>query len=252
MTLNYVLSSWLLPPTLLILSTLVGAMLLKRRRRTAVVLIVGSQALLFALSMPVVANALVRTLEPPPASIDAVKSAQAIVVLGGGRNRGALEWGGETVNARTLQRLRYGARLSRDSGLPLYVTGGKPGGGEHAEGPLMREVLAGEFNVPVRWVDAAAATTRENARAAAHDLRPLGITRVALVTDAVHIPRARRALELAGLSVIPAATGYTGQRPFAPYQLVPTPTALRDSHFALREWASQLHHEILQLLDRSI
>jgi hypothetical protein len=71
-------------------------------------------------------------------------------VLGGGRNRGAPEWGGESVNSFTLQRLRYAARLARESGLPLYVTGGKPDGGEFAEGTLMAEVLSREFAAPVR------------------------------------------------------------------------------------------------------
>ena len=108
-----------------------------------------------------IANALVRTLEPPPASIEQIKGAQAIVVLGGGRNRGAPEWGGETINGLTLQRARYGARLARETGLPLYVTGGKPDGGTFAEGTLMRDLLAREFNVEVKWVDAVAATTRD-------------------------------------------------------------------------------------------
>lgn len=249
MTLNYALSSLLLPPTSLIALTLLGALMLQRRRGIGLLLIVGSQLLLLALATPVIANALVRTLEPPPASIDEVRRAQAIVVLGGGRNRGAPEWSGETVNGLTLQRVRYGARLARETGLPLYVTGGKPDGGQFAEGTLMRDLLARELHVEVKWVDDAAATTRDNALMAARDLRSLQVNRVALVTDAVHIPRARRAFELAGLAVIPAATGYTGQRPFAPYQLIPGPGALRESHTALREWVSQLHHHALLYFD---
>lgn len=113
----------------------------------------------------------------------------------------------------------------------------------------MRDLMAHELNVPVKWVDVAADTTRDNARVAAQDLKPLGITRVALVTDAVHMPRSRRVFELNGLAVIPAPTSYTGQRPFAPYQLIPGPGAMREAHVALREWASQLHHEVLQFFD---
>jgi uncharacterized SAM-binding protein YcdF (DUF218 family) len=248
-TFNYALSNLLLPPTLLIALTIIGALALKRRRGFGMVLIVGSQLLLLALAMPVVANALVRSLEPLPASMDQIKRAQAIVVLGGGRNLGAPEWGGETVNDHTLRRARYGARLARETGLPLYVSGGKPTGGQLAEGTLMRELIAREFNLPVRWVEAASETTREQAQTAAQDLKPQQISRVALVTDAVHMPRAQRAFELAGLAVIGAPTGYTGQRPFAPYQLIPGPIALRESHVALREWASQLHHHILALVD---
>lgn len=249
MTFNYALSSLLLPPTSLIALTLLGVLMLRRRRIAGLVLIVGSQLLLLALSTPVVANAIVRTLEPPPAAIEEIKRAQAIVVLGGGRNLASPEWGGETVNDYTLRRARYGARIARASGLPVYVSGGRPDGGESAEGTLMRGLLASELGVPVKWVEAASETTREQAQMAARDLRPQQINRIALVTDAVHMPRARRAFELEGLAVIPAPTGYTGQRPFAAYQLIPGPRALLHSHVALREWVSQLHHHVLALVD---
>ena len=249
MTFNYALSSFLLPPTSLIALTLLGVLMLKRRQLAGVTLIVCSQVLLLALSMPVVANALVRLLEPPPVLIEQIKRAQAIVVLGGGRNLGSPEWGGETVNDYTLRRTRYGARLARETGLPVYVSGGKPTGGQLAEGTLMRELMAREFNESVKWVDAAAETTREQALIVAQDLKAQQIGRIALVTDAVHMPRAQRAFELAGLAVITAPTGYTAQRPFAPYQLIPGPAALLHSHVALREWASQLHYHILALVD---
>lgn len=239
MTLNYALSYLVLPPTSLFAASLLGLLLLKRRRGLAIALIAASQVLLLALSLPVVANALARSLEPPPVSAAQLKGAQAIVILGGGRNRGAPEWGGETLKTTTLQRVRYGARLGRETGLPIYVTGGKPDGGAHAEGSLMRDALVREFNVPVRWVDTDADTTAENAKMAARDLKPAGVRRVALVTDAIHMPRSRRAFEGVGFEVIACPTAFAGQRPFAPTQLVPGVGALQLSHAALREWASQ-------------
>ena len=163
MTFNYALSSLLLPPTSLIALTLLGVSIFKRRRRAGLALIICSQLLLLALSTSIVANALVRSLEPPPVLVEQVKRAQAIVVLGGGRNLGSPEWGGETVNEYTLRRTRYGARLARETGLPVYVSGGKPTGGQLAEGTLMRELMAREFDEPVKWIDAASETTREQA-----------------------------------------------------------------------------------------
>jgi uncharacterized SAM-binding protein YcdF (DUF218 family) len=239
---SYILSNLVLPPTSLVLLTLVGLLLLKRNRGLAIALIAISQLTLLLLATPAIANALARTLEPAPLTADRLKTAQAIVVLGGGRNRGAPEWGGETVNSFTLQRLRYAARLARESGLPLYVTGGKPDGGEFAEGTLMGEIMSREFAVPVRWIDTAADTTRENALMAARDLKPQRVERVVLVTTALHMPRSQRAFEQSGFAVVPAATDYEGQRPFAPYQLVPGPSALRQSHLALREWISDLYY----------
>lgn len=244
MTFNYALSDIVLPPVALILIALTGVLLLRRRRRLGLTLIVVSQLTLLALSLPAVANALVRTLEPPPLDPAALRHAQAIVVLGGGRNRGAPEFGGETVNRYSLARARYGAVLARASGLPIYVTGGKPSGGTRPEGSLLRELLEREFGVQVRWIDDEANTTYDNAKLAARDLQPAGIRRIALVTHAMHMPRAARAFEMAGFEVISAATGYSGQRPFAPYQLVPGVESMSRSHDALREWSSRLVYRL--------
>lgn len=227
------------------LLTLLGLVLLKSRPRFAVTLIATCQVALLALSMPAVAALLARPLEPAPLAADGLKRAQAIVILAGGLSRNAVEWGGETVNDFSLQRVRYGAHLARLSGLPVYVTGGAPSGARHAEANLMAEVLARDYGITPKWIDITAQTTRGNALMAAKDLKPLGIQRVALVTTAIHMPRSRHAFEAAGLTVIPAATGYTAQRPFSPEQLVPGASALRVSHYALREWVSRGWYRLL-------
>lgn len=241
---SYALSDLVLPPTSLVLSTLLGLWLARRWRVLGVGLALVSQLLLLALSMPVVSNALARTLEPPPVDPAQLKTAQAIVILAGGNNRGSPEWGGETVKTYTLQRLRYGARLANETGLPIYVTGGKPTDGKFAEGELMRDVLVQEYRLPVRWVDATAMTTAGNARAAEKDLKAEGIRRVALVTDALHMPRSRYVFEQAGFEVVACPTAYAGQRPFRPYQLMPGVTALQSSHYALREWVSLAYYRL--------
>ena len=82
---------------------------------------------LATLSTPVVGDRLAATLEsrePPLGDAAASASgAQAIVILGGGRNRGALEYGGETVRDATLARLRtafdqWGGTIPELSSLP--------------------------------------------------------------------------------------------------------------------------------------
>lgn len=235
---SYFLSALVLPPTSLVLLTLLGLLLLRSRPRLAIALMTTSQLGLLALSTPVVAGAIARGLEPRPLAADGLKRAQAIVILAGGINRSAIEWGGETVNDFTLPRVRYGARLARSSGLPVYVTGGVPPGAKHAEANLMAEVLARDYGITPKWIDNAAETTRGNALMAARDLKPLGIQRVALVTTAIHMPRSQRAFEAAGFTVVPAATDYVAQRPFTAAQLMPGASALRVSHYALREWIS--------------
>lgn len=238
MTFNYALSDLVLPPTSLIVATVVGVALLKRRRALGVTLIVASQLVLGALCLPVVAYALARSLEPPPVTAAKLKQAQAIVILAGGNSRGSPEWGGETVKTYTLQRVRYGAKLARETGLPILVTGGRPERTRYAEGELMREILVGEYKIEVRWTDLEAMTTGENATMAAKLLKADKVQRIALVTDAMHMPRSQRAFERAGLEVIACPTAYAGQRPFTVFQLVPGIAALQLSNMALREWVS--------------
>jgi glc operon protein GlcG len=154
----------------------------------------------------------------PPLAPDGLKRAQAIVILAAGLNRSAVEWGGETVDDFTLQRVRYGAHLARASGLPVYVTGGVPGDARHSVAEMMAGVLQRDYGIQPKWIDEAADTTRGNARMAAKDLKPLGIQRVALVTTAIHMPRSKQAFEAAGFTVIPAPTDFVAQRPFTPGQ----------------------------------
>ncbi len=233
---SYAAAALVLPPTSLVALALLGLAWTRRARRLGLGLAAVALAGLLVLASGVASQALIRTLEPAPLVDARAAGAQAIVILAGGRSRGAPEWGGETVRALTLGRLRYGARLARETGLPVLVTGGKPGGGHVAEAELMGDMLRDELGVAPRWVEAASDTTYDNARLSAAMLRPAGVTHVLLVTDAWHMPRAQPAFERHGLRVTPAPTGYLGQAAFRSLHLIPNAEGLRVSHIALREW----------------
>jgi uncharacterized SAM-binding protein YcdF (DUF218 family) len=168
---------------------------------------------LLVLSLPVVGRALMAPLEiHPPVTPMQLRQVQAIVILGGGTYFDAPEYGGDTVGLATLERLRYGARLARTSRLPLLVTGGAPVGGR-PEGELMREVLEGEFGVAVRWVESASQDTTENAALSATMLKAAGVTRIALLSNAWHLPRAIPLFERQGLAVTPAPMAFSTAPP---------------------------------------
>jgi uncharacterized SAM-binding protein YcdF (DUF218 family) len=224
-----------MPPTSLVLLALAGLWAARHRPRLGGAVCALALLALVALSTPLAGLALAAELEPEPLRDPQAAGAQAIVILGGGRAYGAPEFGGETLSRDTLQRVRYGAVLARATGLPLLVAGGLPGRGTRAEADLMREALAREFGVPVRWAEAASTTTRDNARLSAKLLRPAGIERILLVTHAVHMPRARGNFERQGFAVTPAPTGYLGRDPFHAGHLVPGIEGLVRSHIALRE-----------------
>lgn len=243
-TTTYVLGQLALPPTSLVAAALAGALLALRRRTAGLAIAVTSLAALLALSTPLVARALIRTLEPPPLDAAQRSDAQAIVILAGGRVRASPEWGGDTVNTPTLRRLRYGAQLARETNLPVLLAGGNPDRARQPEARLMQTVFEREFGMRASWIEDRSNTTAENARFSAAILAPLGLRRVLLVTDAHHMPRARRAFTVAGLEPLAAPTGYIGQSDFRPTHLAPNIEALHVSNLALREWTAGLWYRL--------
>lgn len=229
----------LLPPLNGLLLLLL-AFLCRARRGLAWGLAITGVLLLAVLSLKPVGQWLLAPLEaeagflPPTAA--ALKSAGAIVILGGGRYRNAPEYGEDTVTSEALARLRYGALLARRSGLPVLVSGGKPEGGGLSEAEAMARALQREWGVPVRWREAASSDTVDNARETARLLQAAGVRRVVLVTHAYHMPRAQRALERAGLAVVPAATTYFSRRPLAGPDWLPQAEGMRWVRLALHEW----------------
>jgi uncharacterized SAM-binding protein YcdF (DUF218 family) len=234
--LKKLLSALVLPPFGIVLLALLGLGLMRRQHRRGQYFIVLALSILTALSLPVVADALMHSLEIyPPISTEALARAQVIVILGGDDYPRAPEYGGDTVGRQTLERLRYGVTLQRKSGLPILVTGGAPYGATPGA-ETMKMVIEEAFKGNVKWVENASNDTAENARYSARILYAAGITRVALVSHASHLPRAVALFERQGLEVIPAPTGFATSAPSLWAQILPSAAAFEDSCLALHEW----------------
>jgi uncharacterized SAM-binding protein YcdF (DUF218 family) len=235
----------LLPPLSLVLLLAAGLIFHRRHPRLAMSLILLSTAALYTLSTPWVSGLLLKSLEVSrPLDADAPLKADAIVVLGGGRRIGAAEYSGDTLNGISLERLRYAAYLHRTSGLPILVTGGKPGGGTLAEGRIMQHVLQSEYGIPTRWVEDASLTTWDNARLSAQLLKPSKVQHILLITHAWHLRRAIPLFEAQGLDVIPAGIQFSSTRIDSVMDCLPTTAGLRDSSFALHEWLGILWYKL--------
>jgi len=189
---------------------------------------------LVLLSLPAVAWLLVRTLyDVPVFDVADARTSQAVVILGGGTRR-APEFGGDTLNRLTLERVRYGARVARLTGLPVLVSGGSTYGATPEAG-LMRDALRDEFGIEARWVEDASLTTAENAARAADILRANGIGRVVLVTHSFDVPRAGAEFAMHGIASVPAATNMPVSRLDSLTDVLPSMSALQDSYYALYE-----------------
>jgi len=244
--LKVLLRTWLLPPAGPLLLAVAGLLLARLRPRLARRLVIAGVSLTWVLSMPVVADRLVRMVEAgqrplAPAEWEAARSGPrppgAVVVLGAGVvAEAAAGPGAERLAAPGLQRTLAAARVARATGLPVLASGGRPASQRLSEAELMRQVLQDDLGVPVRWVEDRSRDTAENATGSAALLRAEGIESIVLVTHAFHMGRAQRAFEAAGLAVLPAPHDwYGGPSRTGLRAWLPGADALTTSGFSIHE-----------------
>ena len=210
------LSSLVMPLAFLVLLALAGLVLAIKHKRKGLLLSAIASSSLWLLSCQGVAVWLAAHALPqyPPVTPAQLKSGQiqAIVVLGGGIYPQAPEYGEAQPGPATAARLRYGVWLARQTGLPVAFTGGSGWAASSSSGSSEAEVAGRvaqqDYGITLRWLEAKSRDTAENARELTPMLRRDGIARIALVTDALHMPRSVLAFERQGLTIIAAPTGF--------------------------------------------
>lgn len=231
--LNDLVDYLILPPGGLILLGLLGLLIWGRIGRVLVALAILAA---WALSAPVSAIHLIDRLQYYPVLSESefeTPSAQAIVVLGGGRKLNTPDYG-DTLLEWGILRLRYAALLHRETGLPVVPVGGAVDGEGTPEGILMRRVLEREYGISTALAESDSRSTYENAVNTWRLLSKQGITRIYLVTHAMHMKRAAEAFQQAGFEVVPAPTDYVGPSSGL-YAWTPHARTLYHSYLALHE-----------------
>ena len=246
-----------LPPVPLLLLVLWGAWRLARRRAAdgaAGWVGVGlGLAALWATCTPALGDALINALTTPPPALTAGERAAlagaphtAIVVLGAGRKLLAPEYAAADLKPLTLERLRYGLWLARQTRLPLAYSGGlgygSPAG--PSEAAVAGQIAKRDFGQTLRWAEARSRDTNENAQYTVALLHADGIRQIVLVTHDFHQRRAlaafERALRASGVAMrlVPAPVGL---RPNLGQDLslgdyLPSAEGFALSRLALHEW----------------
>ena len=215
MPIRYFIKQLLLPPGILLLLLALAWWFRRTRPRLAGVCFALGFGGMWLISLPVMVEWGARALETePPLAVEdwasLAERADAIVVLGSGRERGDPAWGSDQPTGIGLERQRYAARLAKASGLPVLTTGGLHYGTPPSEAQLMAVSMQQDFGVGVRWKEERSRTTWENAQMSAEILLPQGIKRVVVVTQAWHMPRAVWSFKKAGLEVVSAPVGLLG------------------------------------------
>ena len=202
-----VLAALLLPPVPFLLLLLLGARLLLPRRGLGWLVILFSVAMLWVSACTGTAQFLSQFVLHPPGALTSgrikelktdTRQPAAIVVLGAGMEPYAPEYGVSNLTRRSVERLRYGIWLGRETGIPVAFSGGVGWASSDegkTEAQVASQIAAQDFGRPLKWLEDKSRDTRENANFTIALLKPLGIKHIVLVTHGWHMPRAVRAFE---------------------------------------------------------
>ncbi len=246
-----VIGALLLPPVPFLVLVLLGARLLLPRRGLGWLVIFFSVVMLWLSACSGAARGLSYLFLPPPAalSFDRVRELRAealakkplaIVILGGGTEPFAPEYGVSSLTPLTLERLRYGIWLSAQTGAPMAFSGGTGWAQEEstAEARVAGKIAAEEFGRPIKWIEDDSHDTRENAARTMALLKPAGINHIVLVTNGWHMARAQRAFVEAagpGIQIEPAPMGLARRFDTPTLSWMPSSNGFHEVREILRE-----------------
>jgi uncharacterized SAM-binding protein YcdF (DUF218 family) len=236
------ISAVMFSPALLLLGILIGLWLLNKRSKLGKSVAIFSTSLLWIFSTPTFSVWLSNNLLTQHKFIFTAQElkaqgVQAIVVMGGGVETGQPD-GIQQLQSTALDRLRHGIEISRKSGIPLMVTGGKGWGakaGSENEAEISSRVAREVFQFEIKWTESESRDTQENASNSKQLLSKQGISKIALVTHSWHMPRSLKAFQKVGFEVIPATMGFVVDRKVELLSLLPNSGALDRTFMTFRE-----------------
>ncbi len=251
-----IVTALLLPPVPLLLLTLIGARLMLPRRGLGWLFIISSVVLMWLTATTGGARLLQQLVIPPQQAISLdrlrelradvqAKKSVAIVVLGGGVETYAPEYGVSSLQGISLERLRYALFLARETGAPVAASGGVGWGSTEgaAEARVVAKIASEDFGRPIKWIEDQSRDTRENALRTIALLRPAGVTHIVLVTHGWHMPRALRAFREAagpGITVEAAPMGLARRHDSPTLEWLPSARGFELNRQLLREMGGRL------------
>lgn len=253
-SLKPVLTTLALPPVPFLLLMLLALRVRRRNRRLAWGLGLSGMAGVWLSCSIGIGAALERGILRPPGPLTEPQIAQikrdaplhktVVLVLSGGKQQMAPEYGTSQLTPRSMQRLHYAIWLARRAGLQMMVSGGT-GLAVESEGTPEAEIAARiaerDYGFHIRWIETASRDTRENASASLAQLAAQGVTDVLLVTHGWHMPRALRAFRQTsgrdglGIHITPAPMGLAEPEERPILRWLPTPEGFGLVRQSLRE-----------------
>jgi uncharacterized SAM-binding protein YcdF (DUF218 family) len=246
MSLGALATAIIVPPVNLLPLGLAGLAASWRWPRLGRLAIAVSLIGLTLFSLPVVSRTLIESLEwrLPRAPPDRPPAAIVILSADAGYGTGEGFEKGLGIGAFTLERMRAGALLQRQTNLPVLVSGGELEQGAEPIAPQMARSLESEFGVPVRWIEPRSEDTWQNAESSAALLHAAGIDSVYLVSHAWHLRRAVMAFAHFGIAATPAPLRYDRPPSFTFDEFMPHASAFLHSYYAMHEWIGCVYYAL--------
>jgi len=233
------------------LSLIALYLLWKHKRRSAMVFLATAILVLWASSMPIVADFSLGTLERqyPPVPLNDIPTSECIIVLGG------------AVEPVLAPRLDIDLKAAADrvyKTAALYIAGKSPsiivaGGNQpwssfdQSEAQAIRLLLM-DWGVPDSAIvlDETSRNTRENVINTWEILQQTPCVKPLLVTSAAHMPRAVRSFEMVGIKVfpVPVDVRVVKDSKLTLFDFIPDTDALKRTTDAMHEWVGQKFYQL--------
>jgi uncharacterized SAM-binding protein YcdF (DUF218 family) len=241
-----ILESLILPPLGPMLLVLFG--LLFRRFRAFAWL---GLVIIYISSLPATQVFLATRIEAvPPLKILTLSKQDraAIVILAYDSNPTPREFVGPANYGTSLDRIRYGAHIHKETGLPVLVSGGDPLNEGVIAADVMFETLSRDFGIHEVMLERKSVTTNDHGIYVTALLKKKGFDSLILVTTASHMTRAMRVFEHSGLRVIPAPTafqvGEKSMKKMDVFSWIPNAGSALYVRLLLHEWLGDLWYRL--------
>ncbi len=240
---KFIYTTVLFPPGLFILLFLALGFKLRRVSQKGAAAVLLLTLGLYACSIPLVSNMMLRSLErvhPAPMQV----AGDVIVLLGGGATLDTPNVNGEGhLSGYAANRLLTAAQLERKLDIPVIVSGGKVLATTGCEALVSQHILLGLGVRPEHIIlDEKSLNTTENAKNTASILAERGFKSPILVTSAFHMERSLRQFAKAGVAATPYPGDYlvnTGNG-FEWHHLWPSAAALQEFSLVAKEYLGLL------------
>jgi len=233
------------PPSIFIAILIIALFFMKNSRKRAVIIIIFDIVLIYFLSIEPVKNLILSPLEnyAEPVADSLVKTADLVVVLGGGTIESSPEENGRgSLTGDAFKRAMYGLYIAEKYNLPLLYSGGRLFDTERqSESEVALKILARYSSGKIKlYGEDKSRTTFENAFYTKEKYNP---EKVVLVTSAYHMRRSVYAFKKAGVDCIPAPTDYKiDSSKFNVTSFIPKSGEMDTIYKGLKEYAGLIYY----------